>query len=117
MEQLLGDPRSAMWIAIVHTELGGCVVFRHGVPGSDSGVCKRLYVRPTHRRMGIADLLMEHLEQFAATSQLGWVYLDTNEQFRASVELYRRRGYNPCERYNDNPQANLFFRKAITAPR
>ena len=117
MQQLLADPRSAMWVATVNTEPAGCVVFRQGIPQPDSGECKRLYVRPVNRRMGIADLLMEHLEQFAASSQLSWVYLDTNEQLRASLQLYRRRGYVACERYNQNPQANLFFRKAFRTPR
>ena len=42
-----------------------------------------------------------------------WVYLDTNDAFAASVALYRARGYEPCARYNDNPQATLFFRKRL----
>lgn len=117
MELLLADPGSAMWVATVDTELAGCVIFRQGVPTSDSAECKRLYVRPANRRMGIADVLMEHLEQFATASQRRWIYLDTEEQLGAAAELYRRRGYSACERYNDNPGANLFFRKEVTTPR
>ena len=113
MDELIADPRSAMWLATADTKPVGCVVFRNGIPNSDSGECKRLYVQPASRRTGIADLLMDRLEQFAAKSQRSWIYLDTNEEFQASVKLYRRRGYSACERYNNNSQANLFFRKAL----
>ena len=113
MKDLIADPSSAMWIALVDAEPAGCVVFRHGTPTPDCGECKRLYVRPAFRRMGLADLLMDHLEQFATQTQRSWVYLDTREDFQASVKLYRQRGYLACERYNDNAQADLFFRKAI----
>lgn len=113
MRALLADPRSAMWVAYVAGEAAGCVVLKAGVPGADAGECKRLYVRPAFRRGGVADALMEALESFVKAAGLGWVYLDTNDAFRASVALYRRRGYEACARYNENPQATLFFRKRI----
>ena len=113
MNDLIADPCSAMWVATVDTTPVGCVVFRNGVPNVNSGECKRLYIQPAFRKMGAADLLMDCLEQFAAVSQRSWVYLDTNEDFHASVRLYRRRGYFACERYNNNSQASLFFRKAL----
>lgn len=44
MGDLIADPCSAMWVATVDTKPVGCVAFRNGVPKSDSGECKRLYV-------------------------------------------------------------------------
>ena len=113
MRLLLQDERSAMWLAFRGTDLAGCVALRAGVPQPDAGECKRMYVRPDHRRSGVAAGLMEALERFAAESGLRWVYLDTNEAFAASVALYRQRGYEPCDRYNNNPQATMFFRKRL----
>ena len=57
---------------------------------------------------------MKHLEQFATKLGRGWVYLDTRQEFQASVTLYRRRSYVACEQYNANPQADLFLRTALS---
>ncbi len=113
MNTLLQDARSAMWLAYCGEEPAGCVVLRSGVPGPDAGECKRLYVRPAYRGAVVAVALMDALETFALAESLHWVYLDTNEAFAASVALYGRRGYQACARYNDNPQATLFFRKQL----
>lgn len=75
--------------------------------------CKRLYVVPEHRGEGLASLLMDYVEGFAA-ARLQWIYLDTGENFTAAQSLYRARGYESCERYNDNPQAACFFRKRLS---
>jgi len=78
----------------------------------DAAECKRLYVRPEFRGKGLAKSLMDILEAFAARLGLDWVYLDSKDDLEVAIELYRRRGYEPCERYNDNPQATIFLRKA-----
>ena len=113
MQQLLGDSRSGMWTAYLEGTPAGCVVLWGGRPNDEAGECKRLYVRPASRRQGIADALMQALENFAEEQGMHWVYLDTNEDFRGSVSLYRRRGYAACERYNSNPQATMFYRKEL----
>jgi hypothetical protein len=33
---------------------------------------------------------------------------------KIAVALYKKRGYVPCDRYNDNPQATLFLRKKVS---
>lgn len=93
--------------------LVGCVLLRP-LPSIASAVeCKRLYVVPEHRGEGLASLLMDYVEGFAASS-LEWIYLDTGPNFAAAQSLYHARGYEPCERYNDNPQATCFFRKRLS---
>jgi len=90
-----------------------CVLLR-ALPSMPSAVeCKRLYVVPEHRGEGLASLLMDYVEGFAA-GRLDWIYLDTGANFAAAQSLYIARGYESCERYNDNPQAAYFFRKRLS---
>ena len=113
MQDLLRDAHSGLWVATVGSMPAGCVVLKAGVPEEGSGECKRLYVRPAFRKQGVADRLMEALEQAARASGMPWIYLDTRTEFAASVRLYQRRGYLACPRYNNNSQATLFFRKRL----
>jgi GNAT superfamily N-acetyltransferase len=112
LRKLLADEAGGFWIAYVGETAAACVVLRplSSVPGAAE--CKRLYVRPEFRGRGLAKVLMDTLEAFAARLGLDWVYLDSKDDLEAAIELYRRRGYKPCERYNDNPQATIFLRKA-----
>lgn len=94
--------------------LAGCVLLR-ALPSVASAVeCKRLYVSPEYRGHGLASRLMDFVERLAA-SKVGWIYLDTGANFTAAQSLYKARGYEACERYNDNPQATCFFRKRLRA--
>jgi GNAT superfamily N-acetyltransferase len=92
--------------------LVACVLLRALRSIPSAAECKRLYVVPEHRGEGLASLLMDYVEGFAA-GRLEWIYLDTGANFAAAQALYRARGYEPCERYNDNPQAACFFRKRL----
>jgi GNAT superfamily N-acetyltransferase len=91
-----------------------CVLLR-ALPAIPSGAeCKRLYVVPEHRGEGLASLLMDYVEGLASAGRLEWIYLDTGANFTAAQSLYPARGYESCERYNDNPQAACFFRKRLS---
>lgn len=93
-------------------ELIGCVHLR-ALPSIQSAAeCKRLYVVPEHRGQGIASLLMNALES-CASGAVDHIYLDTGANFTAAQSFYRARGYQPCECYNDNPQATCFLRKSL----
>ena len=90
----------------------GYVVLRP-LPSEVNAVeCKRLYVRPQFRGRGLANALLDCMEQYAAVSA-EWVYLDSIDDLREALRIYRRRGYETCERYNDNPQATVFLRKNL----
>lgn len=109
------DQRAPFGFVVVekNSELVACVLLR-ALPAIPSAAeCKRLYVVPEHRGEGLASLLMDYIEGFAA-ARLQWIYLDTGENFTAAQALYRARGYESCERYNDNPQAACFFRKRVS---
>ena len=90
-------------------------LFPHLVPASArlASECKRLYVKPAARGKHIAGGLLDAQEEFARSQGVEWIYLDTHDGLKAAIALYERRGYQRCERYNDNPQATLFMRKRI----
>lgn len=92
--------------------LAGCVMLRE-LPAVKSALeCKRLYILHEHRGRGLASRLMDSVENLAS-HWADWLYLDTGGEFTAAQALYRARGYEECERYNDNPQAVFFYRKRI----
>lgn len=93
-------------------ELAACVLLRR-LSGLGSALeCKRLYVLPEYRGQGLASRLMDSIEEITARCA-DWLYLDTGGEFAAAQALYRARGYETCERYNDNPQATFFYRKRL----
>lgn len=114
-EALLGylsDSRSGIWIAYVGSSPAGCILFRP-LEGRKAGEIKRLYVRPAYRRRGLAAQLLVALEQFAREQGLSCLYLDSKDDLHDAIAFYRRNGYTPCPRYNDNRQATIFMRKPI----
>jgi DNA-binding MarR family transcriptional regulator/GNAT superfamily N-acetyltransferase len=113
IQRILEEPASGMWLATVDGEVAGCVVLRRLESLGRASECKRLYVRPAARGHGIADRLMDALEELARGEGMEWIYLDTYDDLKTAIALYERRGYRRCERYNENPQATLFMRKKI----
>jgi DNA-binding MarR family transcriptional regulator/GNAT superfamily N-acetyltransferase len=113
LHALLAEPTSAMWLAKLNDEVVGCVVLRDLPSIPHAGECKRLYVRPSARGRRIATLLLDALEDHARNLKLHCIYLDTYDDLKPAIALYEQRGYQPCDRYNDNPQATLFMRKSL----
>lgn len=113
LQNLISELNSAMWLAYIGNKVIGCVVLRNLFSIPHAGECKRLYVRPSARGRSVATLLLDALEEHARSLRMEWIYLDTYDDLRPAIALYERRGYQRCERYNDNPQATLFMRKRL----
>ena len=113
LQSMLDEPGSAIWLAYIGNHVAGCVVLRSMLSIPHAGECKRLYVRPAARGRHVATLLLDALEEHARSQQLDWIYLDSYDDLKAAITLYEHRGYECCERYNDNPQATLFMRKDL----
>ncbi|HWZ96229.1 MAG TPA: GNAT family N-acetyltransferase [Candidatus Dormibacteraeota bacterium] len=111
-EHYFGD-RSGVWLASVKENVVGCVALRELPELSQSGEIKRMYVQPAYRKLGIAQALLKELERFASQAGYEWLYLDSAPGMDAAVRFYQRNDYNPCPRYNDNPQATIFLCKGI----
>lgn len=114
LRTLLADPAAAFWIASVESVPAGCILLRPLTAIPAAAECKRLYVRPRFRGQGIADQLLQHMEDHARAAHSSWIYLDSKDDLAAALRLYTQRGYQPCARYNNNPQATIFLRKKLT---
>jgi len=113
VHNFLTSPDSGFWIAYLGENPAGCVALKPLKRFRSAAECKRLYVRTQFRRRGIAEALLDAMEDYARSSSMRWIYLDSKDDLKVAIALYRRRGYNPCKRYNDNPQATLFLRKSL----
>jgi GNAT superfamily N-acetyltransferase len=107
-----------LWLAQTAEGTVGCIALRPlALPErfgpQPCGEVKRLYVQPRWRGHGIAEALLWELESFARSRGYRSLYLDTKEDLQAAIRFYLHHGFDPCERYNDNPQATRFMRKAL----
>lgn len=116
LANVLAHPSSGLWLAFLDATPVGCVLLRALPAMPHAAECKRLYVQPAARGRRIAHHLLDALEAFARTQSLRAIYLDSHDGLTAALTLYRTRGYLPCERYNDNPQATVFLRKSLAPP-
>ncbi|MGB0122667.1 MAG: GNAT family N-acetyltransferase, partial [Silvibacterium sp.] len=115
IQEIIDDPHSGVWLAYLEEKAVGCVVLRKLGSVPFAGECKRLYVQPIARGHRIADKLLDAEEDFARSTGLHWIYLDSKDDLKVALALYQKRGYVSCERYNNNPQATIFLRKNIEA--
>jgi GNAT superfamily N-acetyltransferase len=106
--------RSGVWLALLGNDAVGCIALRELREMPQSGEIKRLYVQPAYRRLGTAQTLLKTLESFALEVGYKWLYLDSAPGMDAAVRFYQRHEYDPCPRYNDNPQATIFLCKGLT---
>ena len=113
LEHYLSTPDSPIWIAFVDSAPAGCVMLRPLPQIPHAAEVKRLYVRPAFRGLRLAYALMQAVEEHARAAGLQWLYLDTKDDLHAAIHFYLGTGYQPCPRYNDNPQATLFLRKQL----
>lgn len=106
------EPRAGIWLAKCADEIIGCIALRP-LELADQAEIKRLYVKAEWRGKNIAAKLLEAAHNFARINHYQWCYLDSKADLVAAIKFYERSGYEHCERYNDNPQAVIFMRKAL----
>lgn len=104
---------SGVWLARDGEEAVGCIALRPLEGFERAGEVKRLYVKPKARGRGIAGLLLDALHQYARDAGYETLYLDSKDDLTDAIRFYRGRGYQECERYNDNPQATVFMKRGL----
>jgi DNA-binding MarR family transcriptional regulator/GNAT superfamily N-acetyltransferase len=85
------------------------------VLGPTTGEIKRMWVHPSWRGAGLGSRLLRHLEAVAAELGHTEIRLDTNGTLVEAIAMYDRAGYRRIDRYNDNPYAQAWFAKELTA--
>ena len=103
-------PHGVFLVARRGGEAIGCAGLRsHG----DWGEVKKLWVAPAARRLGFARRLMAAVEASAREMGLGVMRLDTNSALPEAIALYRRSGWVEIDRFNDDPNPDIFFEKRL----
>jgi len=74
---------------------------------------KRMWTAEAARGQGVARRMLGRLEEIAASLGARRVRPDTNRALKEAQAFYRRQGYAPIERYNDNPYADFWFEKSL----
>ncbi|NLR75818.1 MULTISPECIES: GNAT family N-acetyltransferase [Leeia] len=113
----LGDvdkPGNALYLATCDRALAGCGALKP--LESDTVEIKRMYVRASFRRMGVARRLLEELE--AAARKFGYrrIVLETGNRQPEAVGLYERAGYSRIEPYGeyvDQPRSLCFAKLLV----
>lgn len=66
---------------------------RGGPQGDTDAEVKRMFVRETHRRRGLARIVLAELERTAVEAGIRRLVLETGEQQPEAIALYRSCGY------------------------
>lgn len=74
---------------------------------------KHVFVTADGRGRGVATAVMDALESAAAEVGATSVVLDTNDSLVAAGAMYRSRGYERVEPFNENPNATAWYRRPI----
>jgi GNAT superfamily N-acetyltransferase len=83
---------------------------------SEYGELKRMFVRPSFRGLGLAKLMLEHLEDHAREHHIPLMRLETGIHQTAAIGLYKRTGYisrPPFGEYGDDPLSRFFEKKLL----
>ena len=90
IETLLADQNTLFLAARNGETLTGSVWLQTVL---DEGYIGNVAVRPTYRRKGIADALLEHLDLLAQEKQLSFLTLEVRASNLPAVSLYEKHGY------------------------
>jgi len=83
--------------------------------GTEYGELKRMFVRPKFRGLGLAKLMLEHLEAYSLEHSIRLLRLETGIHQKEAIGLYERMGYQRCPHFGEytNDPLSVFFEKKI----
>lgn len=77
--------------------------------GENISEVKRMYVKPSHRKLGIADTMLEMLIKKAKSTKYHLMRLDTLDTMIPAITLYKKNGFYEIEAYYFNPNKNTVY--------
>ncbi|MGB4117282.1 MAG: GNAT family N-acetyltransferase [Polaromonas sp.] len=116
LETLPGDyaePQGALLLAMVDGQLAGCCALRplDSVDYPNASEMKRLYVRDSHRRLGLGRQLAEAILDAARVAGYHHVLLDTLSEMESARALYEDLNFEEIPPYYHNPIAGAHYLK------
>lgn len=108
------SPRGSLVVATVDGQLAGCCAMRplDSVDYPNACEMKRLYVRPTHRGLGLGRLLAEHILEASRLYGYASILLDTLNDMESARALYQELGFEEIPPYYYNPIPGAHYLKA-----
>jgi DNA-binding MarR family transcriptional regulator/GNAT superfamily N-acetyltransferase len=107
----LTPPSGLLLVARLREEPVGCgaLKFHANAPAE----IKRMWVAPQTRGLGLGRRLLGALERHAREAGVAVLHLETNRTLIEAIQLYRDRGYQEVEAFNDEPYAHHWFEKRL----
>jgi GNAT superfamily N-acetyltransferase len=84
--------------------------------GTEYGEIKRMYVRPAFRSLGLAKLMLAHLESYVRERRISLLRLETGIYQPEAIALYERSGFQrtgPFGDYTGEGPYSLFYERRI----
>jgi putative acetyltransferase len=83
--------------------------------GTEYGEVKRMFVRQQFRGLGLARLILEHLEQHTRKHHIHVLRLETGIHQREAIRLYERAGFQSIPPFGEyvNDPLSVFFEKNV----
>ena len=118
LQSLPGDyaePQGALLLAMVDGELAGCCALRALATTDYPNACemKRLYVRHSHRRLGLGRQLAEAILDAARVAGYHHMLLDTLTEMESARALYQDLKFEEIPPYYHNPIAGAHYLKVV----
>lgn len=113
LEEKYGRPDGRLYLVLIDGKAAGCIAMRR--LDEDKCEMKRLYLRPECRGHHLGEKLVDLILREAKQQGYKEMYLDTLPHLASAVHIYRSRGFQQIECYNDSPRElpTLFFKKQL----
>ena len=107
IERLYSDPRKHKLIAVEQpgNKIVGCVGLR--ALSADVSEMKRLYVVPSHRKLGVGKKLAEEIISIAKKMKFKAMVLDTMNEMQTAQQLYTALGFHQSSPYDHQDPEKL----------
>ncbi len=106
---MYGPPTGRLYLVESNGEYVGCAGLRR-IENETTCELKRMYIKPSHRKLGIAKALMESAIQTARDLGYTTMKLDTiGYKMPLAVKLYTSFGFQETTPYNHNPHEGVVY--------